>query len=224
MQSSIVTAIAVAGAVLTLGVASAAVHAETTLGAPRSSANVPDLSAMLPAPAPVPMRTVTVWVGKDLDGDGRPDIADPTGNAPRGEDAYGEGCFHASRDGGGRTHEGVDYVAKAGQAVMSPISGYVTHIGLAYPGDQTLKYVEIENPALKLTARVFYVDPDVAMGDAVEVGRAIGRAHTLQRRYRHGITDHIHLELVDRRGRKLDAEKLIVAKNETVPATPAMGD
>jgi hypothetical protein len=166
----------------------------------------------------------TVYVGADLDGDGQPDIADPTGKAPRGEDAYGEGRFHAPRDGGGRAHEGVDYVSKAGQDVESPISGYVTHIGLAYPGDQSLKYVEIENPALKLTARVFYVDPDVAMGDAVEVGRPIGHAHTLQRRYRHGITDHIHLELVDRRGRKLDAEKLIVARNEAFPVTSALGD
>jgi hypothetical protein len=222
MQSSTVTAIAVAGAVLSLGVAAAAVHAETTIGGPKVPAGTPDLSAMLTAPVPTVMKTV--YVGADLDGDGQPDIADPTGKAPRGEDAYGEGRFHASRDGGGRTHEGVDYVSKAGQVVEAPISGYVTHIGLAYPGDQSLKYVEIENPALRMTARVFYVDPDVAMGDAVEVGRPIGHAHTLQRRYRHGITDHIHLELVDRRGRKLDAEKLILAKNEAVPADTAMGD
>src|SRR5262249_46374231 len=153
-------------------------------------------------------REKTVFVGADLDGDGQPDIADPTGQAPRGTDAYGEGRFHARRDGGSREHEGVDYVAKAGQAVEAPISGYVTHIGFAYPDDQALKYVEIENPALKLTARAFYVDPDVAEGDAVEVGKPIGHAHTLQRRYRGGITDHIHLELTDRRGRRLDAEKL----------------
>jgi murein DD-endopeptidase MepM/ murein hydrolase activator NlpD len=210
MKSSTVTHIALAGAVLALGVAGAAVHAQTSA----TESQLPHAEAPpISAPAPV-MRQATVYVGKDLDGDGQPDIADPTGNGPRGTDAYGEGRFHARRDGGGRAHEGVDYVAKAGQEVEAPISGYVSHIGFAYPDDQTLKYVEIENPALKLTARVFYVDPDVAEGQSVEVGRDIGHAHTLQRRYRGGITDHVHLELIDRRGRHLDAEKLIVAKNE----------
>jgi hypothetical protein len=222
MQSSTVTAIAIASAVVALGVAGAAVHAETTGAGPQFPHALADLSAQLPDPA-VRMETRTVWVGADLDGDGQPDIADPTGKGPRGEDAYGEGRFHARRDGGEREHEGVDYVATPGQAVEAPISGYVTHIGFAYPDDQTLKYVEIENPALKMTARVFYVDPDVAVGQAVEVGRPIGHAHSLQRRYR-AITDHIHLELADRRGRKLDAERLILAKNETVPADTAMGD
>jgi len=220
MQSSTVTAIVVAA--LSLGLASAAVHAETN----GTGAQVPhalmDLSAQLPAPqAPTEMRTV--YVGADLDGDGQPDIADPTGKGPRGEDAYGEGRFHARRDGGEREHEGVDYVSTPGQAVEAPISGYVTHIGFAYPDDQSLKYVEIENPALKLTARVFYVDPDVTVGQAVEVGHAIGHAHSLQRRYR-AITDHVHLELADRRGKKLDAEKLILAKNAVFPAASAMGD
>ncbi len=75
-----------------------------------------------------------------------------------------------------------------------------------------LKFVEIENPALHLQARVFYVDPDVEVGQAVAVGRPIGHAHSLQQKYPGGITDHVHLELADRRGRKLDAETMIVAR------------
>jgi murein DD-endopeptidase MepM/ murein hydrolase activator NlpD len=210
MKSSTVTAIAVAGAVLTLGVAGAAVHAQTSGEGPQ----VPHLDIPEPGTRAPVTREKTVYVGADLDGDGQPDIADPTGRAPRGTDAYGEGRFHARRDGGEREHEGVDYVASAGQAIEAPISGYVSRIGFAYPDDQTLRYVEIENPALKITARVFYVDPDVAVGQAVAVGRPIGHAHTLQRRYPAGITDHVHLELADRRGHKLDAERLILAKNE----------
>jgi peptidoglycan LD-endopeptidase LytH len=161
--------------------------------------------------------TLTTWQGVDLDGDGRADIADPTGRGPREVDAYGEGRFHASRDGGSRLHEGVDYVAQAGQAVDAPISGYVTKIGYAYPGDEVLRFIEIENPALHLQARVFYVDPDVAVGDAVAVGQPIGRAHTLQQKYPGGIIDHVHLEIADRRGRKLDAETLILARTENAP-------
>lgn len=221
MPEPTVTAAAVTGVVFVLALAGAAVHAETTGG--RAQTPRPEVAAFTASTvlrrAP---RVTTLWVGADLDGDGQPDIADPTGQGPRGTDAYGEGRFRARRDGGARAHEGVDYVAAAGQPVEAPISGYVTHIGLAYPDDPTLKYVEIENPALKLTARAFYVDPDVTEGQAVEVGRPIGHAHTLQRRYRGGITDHIHLELVDRRGRRLDAGKLIVAK--TAFATVATAD
>jgi murein DD-endopeptidase MepM/ murein hydrolase activator NlpD len=195
---------------MSLGIAQAAVHVQAQ-----------EMAVLTSAPAPAePIRvqpTLTTWQGVDLDGDGRADVADPTGREPRDTDAYGEGRFHARRDGGSRLHEGVDYVAEAGQAVDAPISGYVTKIGYAYPGDQTLKFVEIENPALHLQARVFYVDPDVAVGEAVAVGSPIGRAHTLQKKYPGGIVDHVHLEIADRSGRKIDAATLIVARTDTGP-------
>lgn len=221
MKSSTVTAITVAGAVLTFGLAEAAVHAETLgMGRPVPKAQANFTSG--PAGPQIELRQRIVYEGVDLDGDGQPDIVDPTGRAPRGEDAYGEGRFHARRDGGERQHEGVDYVAQAGQTVEAPISGYVTKLGYAYPDDQSLRFVEIENPALHLTARVFYVDPEVTVGEAVALGHPIGHAHTLQRRYPLGITDHIHLELADAKGRKLDAERLITARAET--ETVAAGD
>jgi hypothetical protein len=192
---------------MSLGIAQAAVHVHEK-----------GLAVLTASRAPVgPIRvepSLPTWQGVDLDGDGRADVADPTGRAPRDVDAYGEGRFHASRDGGSRLHEGVDYVAKAGQVVDAPISGYVTKIGYAYPGDEALRFVEIENPALHLQARVFYVDPDVAVGDTVAVGRPIGRAHTLQKKYPGGIVDHVHLEIADRRGRKLDAATMILARTD----------
>ena len=210
-RSLTVLAVAVAAAAVSLGIAEAAVHAETRV--PGAHALFASLTAG-PAQATLTVKTRLVWEGADLDGDGQADIANPTGQAPRGEDAYGEGRFHASRDGGEREHEGVDYIATAGQAVAAPISGYVTKIGFAYPDDQTLKFVEIENPALHLTARAFYVDPDVGVGDTVAVGQPIGHAHSLQSRYPLGITDHVHLEIAAR-GRKLDAATLITARAET---------
>jgi hypothetical protein len=212
MTISTVTAIAVTSALLSLGLAGAAVHAQTH-GPGRS---VPT-ATLTSGPAPERLQLVEriVWQGADLDGDGQPDVADPTGQAPRGDDAYGEGRFHASRDGGARRHEGVDYVATPGQAVEAPISGYVATIGFAYRDEHTLRFVEIKNPALRLTARVFYVNPDVAVGDTVAVGRPIGHAQSLTKRYPHGITNHVHLELADGKGRKLDAETLITAQAET---------
>jgi hypothetical protein len=215
-----VLAVGVAVASLSIGIAEAAVRVQAMHPLRLGLTQTALLSA---GSAPDHIETVTriVWRGADLDGDGQPDIANPTGQAPRSEDVYGDGCFHARRDGGAREHEGVDYVATAGQAVSAPISGYVAKIGLAYPDDPTLKFVEIDNPALHLSARVFYVDPRVEVGDAVAVGRSIGTAHSLQKRYPRGITDHVHLELADIRGRKLDAERLIVARRET---GVAMGD
>ena len=222
-RSSAVAIMAVGVAAASLGMAEAAAHAEKHSAARR----VPEFADVLSGPAQkaLAVETRLVWEGVDLDGDGQADIADPTGQAPRGEAAYGEGRFHASRDGGARDHEGVDYVATPGQTVVAPISGYVSKIGYAYPDDQTLRFVEIENPALHLTARVFYVDPSVEVGDAIAVGRPIGLAHSLQRRYPLGITDHVHLEIAER-GRRVDAETLIVARAETGPALtgPALGD
>jgi murein DD-endopeptidase MepM/ murein hydrolase activator NlpD len=209
-RSSTIGAIALGVAVASLGIAEAAVHADNLPG----WRAVPSRTALVGPARPFTTRTRLVWEGADLDGDGQADIANPTGQAPRQTDAYGEGGFHASRDGGARQHEGVDYVATPGQTVSAPISGYVTKIGYAYPDDQTLRFVEIDNPALHLTARVFYVDPRVAVGDAVAIGHPIGQAHSLQQRYPLGITDHVHLEIAER-GRKVDAATLITARTET---------
>jgi murein DD-endopeptidase MepM/ murein hydrolase activator NlpD len=211
--------LAVVLAVGSLGVADAAGLTVSLRRAPQPPAA--QLTALtLPAaeaPAPGP-----AWEGRDIDGDGAPDFANPTGEPPRGHDAYGYGYFHASRDGGSRAHEGVDYDSRPGQAVVAPISGYVSKIGFAYPGNTRLRYVEIENPALHLQARVFYVDPSVAVGDTVALGRPIGTALSLQRRYR-GITNHVHLEIAEA-GRKIDAERVILARRDPGPhAGPETG-
>ncbi|PZQ64350.1 MAG: peptidase M23 [Phenylobacterium zucineum] len=165
---------------------------------------------------------VRVWVGEDLDGDGRGDFVNPTGHDPRRHDAYGEGEFGATRDGGARRHEGVDYMARAGQDVVAPISGYVTKIGYAYADDGNLKFIEITNPALRIATRVFYVNPKVDVGQPVAMGHTIGTAKSLQRKYPGGMTDHVHLEVIDRRGVRIDATKIITA--EYVPMTVAAAD
>lgn len=148
-----------------------------------------------------------VWKGADIDGDGAGDFANPTGSAPRGHDDFGDGFFGARRDGGSRAHEGVDYIAAAGQAVHAPMSGYVTKIGYAYAGDTDLKFVEITNPALGYAARAFYVSPDVELGASVRLGQPIGTVESLQGHYP-GITDHVHLEILDR-GERVNAAALI---------------
>jgi murein DD-endopeptidase MepM/ murein hydrolase activator NlpD len=182
---------------------------EATL--PRSDSVRPRLRNLLETPR---METVLVWEGCDVDGDGAADFANPTGHAPRVHDAYGSGAFGASRDGGSRHHEGVDYQAQAGQDIAAPISGFVTKIGYAYDNHPDLRFVEITNPATGYAARVFYINPQVTVGQTVRLGETIGAAHTLQDVYPGGMTDHVHLEIAER-GRRLDANDLITARYET---------
>jgi len=169
--------------------------------------------ANAPLPAFAPARPVIVrWDGKDVDGDGADDFLNPTGKDIRTEDAFGYGRFGASRDGGTRQHQGVDFIANAGQVVKAPISGYVTKIGFAYSGDDTLRFVEIRNPALRYEARVFYVDPTVSVGETVHIGDKVGTMHTLQDKYGTSMTNHVHLELSGRDGVKFDATEVLTAR------------
>ena len=169
------------------------------------------LLAEMAAKPQKPVRKELVWSGSDIDGDGAPDFANPTGGAPRGHDEFGDGQFGARRDGGAREHEGVDYVAKAGQDVQAPISGYVTKIGYAYAGSSDLKFVEISNPALGYVARAFYVNPGVEVGQTVRLGEVIGTDQSLQKHYP-GITNHVHLEVMEPGGERVNAAELIVRK------------
>jgi len=179
--------------------------------APRATPAVQRLLADLTAKPQKPVRKELVWSGSDIDGDGSPDFANPTGGAPRGHDDFGDGQFGARRDGGSRNHEGVDYIAKAGQDVMAPISGYVTKIGYAYGGDTSLKFIEISNPALGYVARAFYVKPGVEVGQSVRLGETIGSVESLQSHYP-GITNHVHLEVMEPGGERVNAAELIVKK------------
>lgn len=169
-------------------------------------------TAFAPASMAAQKPVVLRWRGKDIDGDGADDFVNPTGQGVRTEDGYGYGHYGASRDGGVRDHKGVDFIAEAGQPVRAPISGYVTKIGLAYSGDTNLQFVEIRNPALRYEARVFYVNPTVAEGEAVHLGDAIGTMHTLQDKYPAGMTDHVHLELSGPDGQKFDATQVLTAR------------
>ncbi len=187
----------------------------------RATPAIVKLLADLQADKPRPTVMELVWKGADIDGDGAPDFANPTGAAPRGHDDFGDGWFGARRDGGSRDHEGVDYTATAGQAVRAPMSGYVTKIGYAYAGDTSLKFVEITNPALNYAARAFYVSPGVEVGQTVRLGQSIGTVESLQGHYP-GITDHVHLEILDR-GERVNAARLITPRMVAV-SDPKVGD
>jgi murein DD-endopeptidase MepM/ murein hydrolase activator NlpD len=122
-------------------------------------------------------------------------LANPTGHALRGEDAYGAGFYGASRAAGARRHRGADYVAEPGEIVRAPISGVVERIGFAYRGDQRYRYVELASEDQARYVRVLYVGPLVHLGAFVRAGEPIGRAQDLSARYPRGITNHVHVEM-----------------------------
>jgi murein DD-endopeptidase MepM/ murein hydrolase activator NlpD len=196
--------LAAAGLCIGLIIPVSAAVASVKLSEHRSVLDIPAVQKLV---AP---KQILIWQGQDVDGDGAADFANPTGQAPRAHDDFGDGEFGAVRDGGARHHEGVDYAGTPGQAVTAPLSGYVTKIGWAYDDDHHLKFVEITNPALGYQTRVFYVEPDVEVGDVVAVGQNIGVLDSLQARYP-GIINHVHLEMMER-GKRFDAGTVIQAR------------
>jgi murein DD-endopeptidase MepM/ murein hydrolase activator NlpD len=145
----------------------------------------------------------------DLDGDGVADLANPTHGVIRGADAYGSGKFGARRDNGKRKHEGADFVVAPGGAVWSPLNGVVTAIGYAYHGDVSLRYVEVKDLVRNLSARVFYIEPSVKVGQKLLAGDALGAADSLTSHYPEGMTNHVHVEIRDRRGVPLDPASIL---------------
>ncbi|MBT9446656.1 MAG: peptidoglycan DD-metalloendopeptidase family protein [Hyphomonadaceae bacterium] len=167
----------------------------------------PDIagSALEVVPAPPPIAPWSV----DTDGDGHADLANPTGHSVRGPDVYGSGAYAASRSGGKRRHRGVDYVSEPGEVVRAPITGSVTHVGYAYRGDLRFLFVEVKDAHDGLTARVLYVGPQVVEGQQVSAGDPIGFSQDLSVRYPNGITNHVHVEIADANGARLDASDLL---------------
>lgn len=152
---------------------------------------------------------VLVATALDVDFDGHADLANPSNGFIRGRDHYGAGGYGAGRDGGRRRHLGVDYVAAPGGPVRAPIAGAVTLIGHAYGRSSGLDFIEIRDEARNLRARVFYVSPRVSVGQVLVAGDPIGVAQDLTVRYPAGITNHVHVELMNAQGRHIDPSTLL---------------
>jgi len=114
-----------------------------------------------------------------------------TGLPLRESDKWGQGYFGAPR--GSRTHRGIDYQCPAGAAVLAPVAGMVTKLGYPYGDDLSFRYVQITD-STGIHHRVFYVEPQIWVGQVVKADAPIGMAQDLERRYP-GITPHIHYEI-----------------------------
>ena len=120
----------------------------------------------------------------------------------RETDPWGSGLFDARRDGGLRTHKGVDFIALPGDVAIAPISGVVKRHVLVYSGGN-LRGLVLEGAGQywPYYCKILYVLPCVAEGQTVEKGQAIGDVQDVARYWqkkvpdRGRMTNHVHLEV-----------------------------
>ncbi len=109
-------------------------------------------------------------------------------------DAYGSGQYGSSRDGGVRTHKGIDIIVTPGEKIFSPIKGNIVRQAMPYGNDPNYKGIVLKGTEQwnGYELKIFYVE-GLFSGMATEL-QEIGTAQNLTLRYP-GITNHIHLEV-----------------------------
>jgi len=113
------------------------------------------------------------------------------GGVRRG-DRWGNGHYGAGR--GGRSHQGVDFVAQPGQEILSPIDGNVVRPAAPYRDDPRFTGIVIDGvgPWAGIQVKLFYVQGEGS--GPIRAGERLGLAQDVRLRYPK-ITNHIHLEI-----------------------------
>src|SRR5581483_2742974 len=135
----------------------------------------------------------------------------PTGGAVRGCDAGGCGKFGAPRNEGlGATHGGTDYLGTPGQDVVAVHAGTVAGTGYAYQGDTRLQIVKIQTPN-GYSVGELYVAPasGIKAGATVSAGQVIGTMQDIRVRTGPKVSPHIHVQIRDSGGQRVNPETLI---------------
>lgn len=130
----------------------------------------------------------------------------PGDKGTRQIDGWGAGGFGAPRDGGTRSHEGLDWIAAPGDPIHSPICGRISHYGVALP--QTTHdqlgtiWIEGEGPYEGVFVKLLYVRGLGQVGDRVHSGDRVGsacdvagyyhRKYPKKRAQRGDMTNHVH--------------------------------
>ena len=139
------------------------------------------------------------------------------------KEASGHGPYGSSRDGGTRTHAGLDILTLGkDKSIKAAFSGTVVKTGYFYKaefepgflGNHKTQYVDVYDG--NYTVRYAYVTPGVKKGDVIKAGDDIGSKmrpwswdHNKKTGAEEdkGISDHVHIEVVP--GKKWDPKKRI---------------
>lgn len=108
-------------------------------------------------------------------------------------DASGDGSYGADR--GDHMHEGLDLLARPGEAVLSPLDGVYVGPGQPYPGDDRFDLLRLDGEGFEVL--LMYVQPlsTLRPGSRVQRGQVVGVAQNIVQRYGAPMLAHIHVEV-----------------------------
>lgn len=147
----------------------------------------------------------------------------------RGMDSWGSGNFGASRDGGGRSHAGLDCITVPGDIIVAPFPAVVSRLGLAYVGSN-LASVHLKGVGTfeGWEAKLLYCEPDPGLGGrTVAMGDRLGEAQDVAGYWKArepghvgDMKNHVHLEVRVTETRLIDPvfhfpENLVVVRPVT---------
>ncbi len=146
------------------------------------------------------------------------DLHWPVAGRQMRSDSQGAGQFGLGLRTGGRDHEGVDIVAKPGEAVTSPFKGTVLRTFQVYDNDPSMRGVIIVGDDGRV-ARVMYVQADARIqpGMRVDRGEVIGTVQDIAGYHAAtspGMTNHVHFEVWLPNDRRSTGPKKDFDKNE----------
>ncbi len=112
----------------------------------------------------------------------------------RTHDGFGTGQYGGRRDGGARSHRGLDIVTKPQEKIFAPIDGDVVREAIPYAKYPAMKGMVIRGKAAwsGYEVKIFYVEG--LFSGAVAAGQHIGYAQDISIKYP-GITNHVHVEV-----------------------------
>jgi murein DD-endopeptidase MepM/ murein hydrolase activator NlpD len=121
-------------------------------------------------------------------------------------DNYGSGQYGASRDGGKRSHNGIDIEVKANEQIKSPIDGIIKRQSFPYANDRSYEGIKIEGIGKwkGTVIKLFYMKGIIS--GTVKAGDVVGFAQDLTKKYP-GITNHIHME-IKKNNKRLDPREI----------------
>ena len=169
---------------------------QPTTPAANSVANVPKAespasSSSGPASGSGSVREPSGWESASLPAS---DSAAPASTQPvSGKilNAYsGDELVYNKTLGDWRTHNGIDYAAKAGETVISPVAGSVV---LAGPDGSWGPVVAIKDTAGRIWRLCGVASPQVKEGETISAGQALGSVGSVSCECAE--EDHIHLEV-----------------------------
>lgn len=123
-------------------------------------------------------------------------------------DPMGCGYYGASR--GSRKHMGIDLVVSKGEAIYSPITGYVSRYPYPYSSDLSFTGIEIigEGEHQGLKVKIFYCTPTVLRNSKVTKGQKIATAQAINEKYGSSMRNHIHVEFY-KNGTRVNPEQYL---------------